>query len=160
MSVSGVSAGSSDPYAAQRVNRREQFMQRLQGDNSQSAQSVKSDFAKVAADLQSGDSSALQTDGQALHKDLQAYRHANAQASGQTASSGHVHGHHHPHHHPHGQSGLSATDPTSADQDPFGASATGTSSDPLQAWLAQLQSPAIDYTPSTSSISALFSAQA
>ncbi|HEY9720669.1 MAG TPA: hypothetical protein V6D47_01565 [Oscillatoriaceae cyanobacterium] len=140
MSVSSVSPGSTNPYV-NGANRRQQFLQQLQGDNSQQAQTVKSDFAKIAADLQSGDSNALKSDSQSLHTALQAYRQASG--GGQVHRG---HGHHHHHDQDQDQDALSATsstpDPSALTaQNPLtGSSATDGSQDPLEALMAQLQS--------------------
>lgn len=166
MSVSSISSGASNPYL-NGVNRHQQFLQKLQSDGSQQAQTVKTDFAKIAADLQSGDANALKSDSQSLHQAMQAYRQANG--------GGHVH-HAHGRHHDHDgdRDDLSAAggaSQTASTQNPLatasndGTSDASTSQDPLMALLTQLQSQASSqqsmfYGQNALSLPQLFSTQA
>lgn len=92
MTISNVSDASAQQHGPDRAGRLEQFVQRLQNDDSAEATGVKDSFQKLVNDQKSGaaDASTLQADRKALHEAMHAYRQAHQGAE-------------RPHHHHHRQ---------------------------------------------------------
>jgi hypothetical protein len=97
VTISNISGGSCESHGADRANRLEQFVQRLQGDDSTEAKGVKDSFQKLVDDQKSGtaDASTLQADRKALHDAMHAYREAKGPSDGAER----------PHHKHHGAEG-------------------------------------------------------